>query len=326
MLFRKAIGSTQTTSSQAGHVSALSQQLVTVAYRREAQAALAALMAGCGSLVLMLLVGSWWTQGYGLSYALAGSVGAIICCLVYAFYPRPPWDTDESGRVVAELSPRGPASFAKHWVFALPLSAAIALVLGLLLTGLYSTPDENGLYRIFQRRTLSGWGIEEGQVVDVQYNLSSNGPFPGWYYGVPVMICTILLIAIVFWALRRLANAPRPATADLFDADTLRRSLATRFIMTTSSAALAFEIAGLAAITGTVLRASHRETIPTADLNIAPISVPVEPGHTLALILSVASLVIAVLAIVLLTNTFATIRNMRSIGNRTGHKIHERVQ
>ncbi|MFP3468125.1 hypothetical protein, partial [Leifsonia sp. SIMBA_070] len=82
---------------------------------------------------------------------------------------------------------------------------ALTLILGLVLTGLYSSADENGLHRIFQRRGLSGCGIEDGRVVDVQYNLSSTGPFPGWYYGVPVMISTVLLVIVVYWSLLRIA-------------------------------------------------------------------------------------------------------------------------
>lgn len=304
----------------------MSRPAVAAAYRREAQAALTALTAGVVAGVLMIVVGSGWTQGYGIFYALAGSLGAITGLLAYVLHPRPFWGSDTSGRMVAELSRRGPTSFAKKWIFMLPFSSAVALVLGLLLTGLYSTTDENGLHRMFQRRALSGWGIDQGQVVDVQYNLSTSGPFPGWYYGVPVIIGTILFMGVVYWALRRIATAPRPMSATLFAADTSLRSLATRFIMTTSSAALAVQIAGLAFITGNVLRFAHLDSVPTADITDAAGSVPVEPGHTLAIILILASLVIAILATLLLTSAIGTIRKMWSISTWTDLRIHEPVQ
>jgi hypothetical protein len=222
---------------------------------------------------------------------------------------------------VAELSARRPTSFARQWVFALPAAAAGALVAGLLLAGIFSATDENGLHRVFQRRSLSGWSTEGGRVVDVQYGLSSSGPFPGWYYGVPVMICTVLLVAAVYGALFRAARAARPASADLFAIDTTLRALRTRFIMAASSAALAFQIAGLALISGTVLRASHLDPVPTADPDAVPGTVPVEPGHTLALALILLGLVVAVAAVVLLVKSVAVIGELWSAGRAPRERL-----
>ena len=282
------------------------------AFRGEARAAVAALIVGSGVAGLLIAVGGGWSQGYGLPYALAGSVGAISGLATHTLLPRPSWPTAGDSPVVAELSPRGPTSFARQWVFVLPAAAACALVAGLLLAGLFSATDENGLHRVFQRRSLSGWSIEGGRVVDVQYGLSSSGPFPGWYYGVPVLIATVVLVAAVYWSLFRAARAARPASQDLFAADTALRALRTRFIMAASSAALAFQIAGLAAISGTVLRASHLDPVPTADPDAVPGTVPVEPGHTLALALVLLALVLAVVAVVLLVKAIALVGDLQA--------------
>lgn len=294
-------------------------------YRGEARASLTALVLGCGVAVLMCMIGSWWTLGYGLPFALAGSVGALVGLLIYTVYPRPSWNSAHSGSAVAELTPRGPTSFARQWVFVLPSVSAATLILGLLLTGSYSATDERGLHRVFQRRSLSGWGVENGQVIDVQYNLSSTGPFPGWYYGIPVAIFTILMIAVVYWSLRRTAAAPRPPAADLFGADTSLRSLRTTFIMAASSSALAFQIAGLAAITGIVLRSSHLDAIPTADIAAVAGTTPVEPGHTLGLVLILSALVVTIVAVVLLVKAVAVTANMRSIAREVSHRLPEPV-
>jgi hypothetical protein len=162
-------------------------------YRSEVRASLTALLVGVIIAVLMWQVGTWWPRGYGLAYALAASTGALAGLIAYNLYPRAGWKSPAGERAHAELTPRTPTSFARHWVFALPLATALTLILGLVLTGLYSSTDDNGLHRVYQRRSLSGWGIEDGQVVDVQYNLSSTGPFPGWYYGVPLIISAVLL-------------------------------------------------------------------------------------------------------------------------------------
>lgn len=281
-------------------------------YRSEVRASLTALLIGVSATVLTWQVGIWWPQGYGLPYALAASVGALAGLITYNLQRRTLWDSPPGERTHAELTPRGPASFARQWVFALPLATALTLILGLVLTGLYSSTDENGLHRIYQRRGLSGWGIEDGLVVDVQYNLSSTGPFPGWYYGVPVMISTVLLIIVVYWSLRRIAAAARPTSPGLFHVDTTLRSLRTVFVMATSSAALAFQVAGLLAVTGNVLRVSHLDAVPTADTFATANTVPVEPGHTLALIAILSSLAVAVAAVILLIKALTVVADLWS--------------
>jgi hypothetical protein len=291
-------------------------------YRGEVRASLIALLVGVVVTGLTGQAGTWWPEGYGLAYALATSTGALAGLIAYNLYPRAGWESPAGERAHAELTPRRPTSFAKQWVFILPLATALTLILGLVLTGLYSSTDENGLHRVYQRRGLSGWGIEDGQVIDVQYNLSSNGPFPGWYYGVPVIISAVLLIVVVYLSLRRIAAVARPTSPALFDADTALRSLQTVFVMAASSGALAFQVAGLLAITGTVLRASHLDAVPTADTFAVPDTVPAEPGHTLALIAILSALVIAVTAVVLLIKTLTVMADLWSVGRTVRPSNH----
>lgn len=310
VLVRRAIKGSQMTFVPVP-ASAAGERYGASVYRSEVRASLTALLIGVSATVLTWQVGTWWPQGYGLPYALAGSVGALAGLSAYNLYRRTGWDSSPGERTHAELTPRRPASFARQWVFALPLATALTLILGLVLTGLYSSADENGLHRIYQRRGLSGWGIEDGRVVDVQYNLSSTGPFPGWYYGVPVIISTVLLIIVVYWSLRRIAAAARPTSPGLFHLDTALRSLRTAFVMATSSAALAFQVAGLLAITGNVLRVSHLDAVPTADTFASANTVPVEPGHTLALIAILSSLVVAMAAAILLIKALTVVADLR---------------
>lgn len=326
LVVRRAVAGAQQGGISEPELSVATRSQVSSVLRGDALAAVAALIVGGSGAAVMCLIGSSWGRGYGVTYALAGGVGAWLGLLVYMFYPRPVWLSGEGDRVVAELAPRGPTSFARQWVFVLPLSAAIMLILGLVLTGSYSATDENGLHRVFQRRSLSGWGVEAGQVIDVQYNLSTNGPFPGWYYGVPVIICTLLLIATVYWALHRTAAEPRPGSADLFSADTFLRSHRTMFIMSASSAALASQIAGLAAITGTVLAAAHRDPVPTANLDTVAGTILVEPGHTLGVILILLSLIVAIAAVALLIRACSTIATLWSTGGQMRSEQSQHVR
>lgn len=292
-------------------------------YRSEARATGAALLIGCSVAMLMSLISSWWGQGYGLPFALAGGAGTVVGLLAYSLWPRPAWTAEVGTPVVAELEPRGVTTFARERVFVLPLTAAIMLVLGLLLAGIYSATDEHGLHRVFQRRSLSGWAVENGQVSDVQYNISSSGPFPGWYYGVPMIIGTALMICVVYWSLRRIAAAPRPPSADLFDLDRSLRSLATTFVMAASSSALAFQIAGLGIITGIVLRSSHTDPVPTIDSSLPPGTIAVEPGHSLALTLILVSILVGITAVVLLVKAVTISTNLQSLARTISNPNHE---
>ncbi|MHA7262366.1 hypothetical protein ACX80W_04075 [Arthrobacter sp. TMN-37] len=313
-VLRKAFGVPVALSATGEDLELEDARAARLMYRAVARAAGTALVAGCGASILLAVLAAVWPQSYGLPSALAPGVGALTGLLAFTLTPRPSGSLRPRRVATADLVPRSATSFARQWVFILPLVAASALLAGLLFTGLYSATDENGLHRVFQRRSLSGWGVESGQIVDVQYNLSSSGPFPGWYYGLPVMVCTVLLIAAVYGCLRRVATAPGPATPGLFATDTNLRTTQTRFIMTSSSAALGFQLAGLSAVTGTVLRTAHLDAVPTVNLNAAVGSTPVEPGSTLALVLIFSSLVFTVVASVLLGKAAATVLGLLAAG------------
>lgn len=279
-----------------------------VAYlRRERQALLVALLAGMAASVTVFFLGGPLTSLHGLPYALAGGIGALVALLVLNLWPRVQWLEDERQPIVADLEPRNSMSFGRQWVFVLPLVSAVLLILGLVLTGSYSSTDGNGLHRIYAYRGLSGWGVEDGQVVDIQYNMNATGPFPGWFYGVPVVVCTVLFIVAVYWTLRRIALAPRPMSPELFTLDDAFRTLQTRFVMAFSSAALGFQIAGLGFVTGIALLNANRDPVPTADLSAVPGTVAVEPGHTLAIVLMAVSVAIAITGLVLLFRAMAAV-------------------
>lgn len=277
-----------------------------------------ALLAGLGACAGMWHLGGAYPQWYGMPYALAGAVGALVGLLVLNLVPHNPWPSDGHRVRVGELAPRGSMSFARQWVFLLPMAAAVLLVASLVLTGLYSATDESGIHRVYTRRSLSGWAVENGEVVDLQYNLSTSSPFPGWYYGVPLIAATVVFATAVYFSLRRTALAPRPGAPALFALDTALRTLRTRFIMAASSAALGFQISGTGIITGFLLLRTHTELVPTADFTVAPDSAPVEPGHTLAIVLIVVSLVIAVAALVLLLRAVGAVAQVRAAEALTG--------
>lgn len=276
-------------------------------FRKEASASTVSLAVILMVLAGMFTLGSSKANLFGLPYALAGMLAALAGILVLVLQPRLERTADRPQITAAELVPRGATSFASQWVFILPLVASLALLAGLVITGLYSATDGNGLHRVFQYRTLSGWGVEEGQIVGIQYNISAAGPFPGWYYGLPIMLCTLMLIGVVYWTLRKTALAPRPTRTSLFAVDTHLRTLRTRLIMSISAAALGFQVSGLTALTGFIFRSANLETVPTAEVNAVSGSVPIEPGHTLSLLLLILAVVIGVASVVLAVKALAVV-------------------
>lgn len=309
-LVHRGLQATRSPAVAAGALAAGDAAVAHQMFRKQARASTAALALAFIVTAGMLAWGFAEASLLGLPCALAGTVAALAGILLLALQPRPQWPVDRPRFTAAELVPRRATSFAAQWVFILPLVSSLALLAGLIATGLYSATDGNGLHRVYQYRTLSGWGVEAGQVVDVQYNIAATSPFPGWYYGLPIMVCTLMLIGAVYWSLRETALAPRPMRTALFAVDTRLRTLRTRLIMALSAAALGFQVAGLAAITGTVFRSANLETVPTADITAASGSVPVEPGHTLSLLLIIFAGVVGVASVVLAVKALGVVAQL----------------
>lgn len=172
--------------------------------------------------------GSW----LGIGQSLGPGVAAIITVLLLAIRPLPAWGGTAPVRS-AELAPRTGGSFGPRWGFLLPLASAALLVLFLVATGLSGSADESGL----QRQISNGDG-------------SSAGPYPGWFYGVPLIIVTVLLAVSVLVVLHRIAAAPRPVNPSLYSLDDSLRRAATRFVMLLSSSALLVYFAAVAILAG----------------------------------------------------------------------------
>ena len=106
----------------------------------------------------------------------------------------------------------------------LPLTIAAVLIAFLVWTGINSSADENGLYR-----TIS--------VVDATAKFTS-GPYPGWFYGVPLIAVAVVLAASTVLALGRVSKTPSIPKVDLAAVDRWWRESSTRVITNISTAAL----------------------------------------------------------------------------------------
>ncbi|MGJ9403420.1 hypothetical protein [Arthrobacter sp. KK5.5] len=202
---------------------------------------------------------AWWGldggEHHGLPFFLAAMAGALAGLPVIALVPSPRWPQARGGVVVADLTPRGSTSFGRGRTFALPLAAACLLVVGLAVAGLGSVAGEDGQHRFLRSVVIP---LVDGiPVIGEGVTVQTTGPFPGWFYGVPLMVGTLVLVVGVWWVLRRAARAARPADEALFGVDTALRVVQTRFVVSASTSVLLFQVAVVSLMAGLALRSSH---------------------------------------------------------------------
>lgn len=167
---------------------------------------------------------------FGIAPGLAVSGGLLL------FAASAPPRTRNTAINSAALDRRLPWSFGPRWGFTLPLGIAAAFVVFLIVTGITSSPDENGLYR-----TIS--------IADATSS-STAGPYPGWFYGFPLILVTLVLATSTLLALRRVSATRSLSNTSLASLDQHWREVSTLVITKLSTAALLAYFGGTAFIAG----------------------------------------------------------------------------
>lgn len=181
---------------------------------------------------------------YGLPAMLTPGVAAIAALLVVSLVRAAP-SARRDGVRSADLTPRRPWSYGPRWAFTLPLVGAGAVLAFAVVTGLTSSRSQDGHWRSISVRPES-----------------SAGPYPGWYYAVPLMAVTVLLVGATLFALGRNASAPRPSDTLLDTADRQARARTTQMIMKLSSGAMFSYFGGVLFFAGVTTRNAARAWDP----------------------------------------------------------------
>jgi hypothetical protein len=173
--------------------------------------------------VASLLVGYAFTNPAGLGRTvfaaplLTAAVGIGFFIIVPAFH-------ESSDRRSAELSPRTALSFAPRPALFLAGALVLVVVAACIAFGLVAEPDGRSLsYRA------------------ASYS-SGASPFPGFFYGVPVLLSLALLVAISLTAVLRVSRARMPSDESLREADAAIRQLAIRVILQSAAAGCAVSL------------------------------------------------------------------------------------
>lgn len=170
----------------------------------------------------------------GLPLALTAGSAASAGLLLYSALP--PSRMPAAARSTAALTPRKPWSFGKRRTFLLPLTVVAAYAAFLLATGLTSSPDEQGRFRSIEIAT--------------ENFSAAAGPYPGWYYGIPLILVTVALAGSTYLALRRISSSPSLPDPLMAALDRAWRETSTRVVVRLATGALLGYFGGTAVVAG----------------------------------------------------------------------------
>lgn len=187
-------------------------------------------------IVALFAAGYFLDSMVGLPVALAPALGGAAGLLLYAATPPSVLRVDPGSARAASLTPRTPLSFVPGWGAALLATVAVAQVVFLLFTGATSSADESGRYRAIAFRTAD--------------SASSSSPYAGWFYGVPLMGATVILVAAVLLALWRVSSTPALPQRELSELDAGWRRTTNRIIVSVGIAALLLQFGSVAIPSG----------------------------------------------------------------------------
>lgn len=235
LLFVVVVGLRRRRQPTEERVSAL-DSLLTAARRRAVLAVVFAAVVLLTLFVFALAVPSL----LGLPFVMAGGLAGAAGLSLYAATPPQADPILPGERRSASLTPRSPVSFVSRPAV-VALSALLLLQVGfMILTGATSSPDERGLYRAISFATPD--------------QASSASPYAGWYYSAPWLLATVVLIACLVFALRRVSATPALSSPELSVIDAAWRRGTTRILCTIAGVALALPLGGASFVSGSAMR------------------------------------------------------------------------
>lgn len=192
-----------------------------------------------GLLIAMVSLGFAVPWALGVPLAVAPTVAASGGLLFYAFPGQRGFRVPENSVRSASLEPRSPWALARHPSVWLPAGTALGLTLFLVFTGVTASSDEFGRSRSI--------------TVSTPFSSSGASPYPGWFYGAPILLGVALLLASTFIALHRISKIPAFPLPELAEIDRKWRLGSTRIVSAISGTGLLVTWAGVMLIAGNAL-------------------------------------------------------------------------
>lgn len=161
-------------------------------------------------------------EAYGLPLALLPAFAMLAGIASFEVYPSPV--LAKPALRTASLKPRGTLRFVSPVELLVFASAALATVACLVALGFSASPDSQGLSRMIARSDVYGAG--------------EASPYPGWYYGGPLIVATVLLVVCSLVALRRIAMAPAFPDPQYSQVDQIWRQVVSKMVVRSAMAAM----------------------------------------------------------------------------------------
>jgi len=132
----------------------------------------------------------------GLPLALSAGACATAGLLLFSALPaaRPFAAGAASAAAAPSEAPPAASSLRRGWTLAVPLIVLAVNLAVLVAAGLTSGTDSQGQFRLLH-------------LADATRSEAAS-PYPGWFYGLPLMLVMLALAVSMFLALRRIATAP----------------------------------------------------------------------------------------------------------------------
>lgn len=174
------------------------------------------------------------TGRVGLPLAL--SAGACVTAGLLMFSALPPARPYATGPASAEAVPLKARSLRGRWTIILPATVLTAFLALVLATGITSATDSQGRYRIL---AVAGSTPTAAAIA-----------YPGWTYGVPLMLVAIVLAGAMALALRRIAASPSLPDPRMAALDRKWRKISTRIVARLGTGTLLAYLGGTALMAG----------------------------------------------------------------------------
>lgn len=200
---------------------------------------------------VMIAIDSAQPQLLGLSSAVAPGVAGIIGISIYAAFPPRTVEVSDATPRMASLTRRTAWSYVSKAAVFGPVTLAAGITVFLIFTGMTARADERGRYRQI--------GFE------TEAQASAAGPYPGWFYGIPLIIVTVVLLGATVLAYWRLSSTPVFPLPHLKPLDARWRRVSTRVVASLSIAGLLLQFGGVSVSAGTAItRATFRPGVHLA--------------------------------------------------------------
>ncbi|WP_207344089.1 hypothetical protein [Arthrobacter sp. E3] len=130
---------------------------------------------------------------------------------------------------------------ASRWSFALPIVVLLAYAALIVAAGLTSSPDELGRHRVLR-------------LVSADAS-SAATPYPGWFYGVPLLVVAVLLTGSAFLAFVRISRNPSLPNPGMAALDSRWRRVAIQVLLRITTGILLGYLGGTAIVAGRAMAA-----------------------------------------------------------------------